>query len=334
MKKVLVTGNLGYVGSVLVPELQKHRYEVIGFDIGYFKNCLISKIYKNKKIKQIFKDIRKANLNDFKNIDYVVHLAALSNDPLGELKKTNTYEINFNATVNLAKLAKKLGIKKFIYISTQSIYGVSDHHKEIGENGRKNPITAYAKSKYLAEKAIKKLKSKKFHILILRPSTVFGPSPRFRSDIIVNNFIGSAIVEKKINILSDGTPWRPVVHINDLCKIIVRSLKLNILPFNGQAVNVGYKYGNFTVLELAKKISKIFKGIEICHSNKPKLDQRTYKVNFDKLYSIFGKNIITIKNFDSQCTKLKNYLIDNNFNKAKFYSYITNRILRLKKIFK
>ena len=291
MKKVLVTGNLGYVGSVLVPELQKHRYEVIGFDIGYFKNCLISKIYKNKKIKQIFKDIRKANLNDFNNIDYVVHLAALSNDPLGELKKKNTYEINFNATVNLAKLAKKLGIKKFIYISTQSIYGVSDHHKEIRENGRKKPITAYAKSKYLAEKAIKKLKSKKFHILILRPSTVFGPSPRFRSDIIVNNFIGSAIVEKKINILSDGTPWRPAVHINDLCKIIVRSLKLNILPFNGQAVNVGYKYGNFTVLELAKKISKIFKGIEICHSNKPKLDQRTYKVNFDKLYSIFGKNI-------------------------------------------
>lgn len=334
MKKVLVTGNLGYVGSVLVPELQKCRYEVIGFDIGYFKNCLISKIYKNKKIKQIFKDIRKANLNDFKNIDYVVHLAALSNDPLGELKKKNTYEINFNATVNLAKLAKKLGIKKFIYISTQSIYGVSDDHKEIRENGRKNPITAYAKSKYLAEKAIKKLKSKKFHILILRPSTVFGPSPRFRSDIIVNNFIGSAIVEKKINILSDGTPWRPVVHINDLCKIIVRSLKLNILPFNGQAVNVGYKDGNFTVLELAKKISKIFKGIEICHSNKPKLDQRTYKVNFDKLYSIFGKNIITVKNFDKQCTKLKNFLIDNNFNKAKFYSYVTNRILRLKKIFK
>jgi nucleoside-diphosphate-sugar epimerase len=168
----------------------------------------------------------------------------------------------------------------------------------------------------------------------LRPSTVFGPSPRFRSDIIVNNFIGSAIVEKKINILSDGTPWRPVVHINDLCKIIVRSLKLNILPFNGQAVNVGYKDGNFTVLELAKKISKIFKGIEICHSNKPKLDQRTYKVNFDKLYSIFGKNIITVKNFDKQCTKLKNFLIDNNFNKAKFYSYVTNRILRLKKIFK
>lgn len=334
-KKILVTGNLGYIGSVLTEKLKK-KFNVIGCDIGYFKKCTITKnknkiSIKKNEIQQIYKNINNLNFTNLKGVNTIIHLAALSNDPLGELKKNLTNQTNNIGTIKLAKLAKKSGVKRFIFISTQSIYGISNSNKELTEDAKKNPITSYAKTKFMAEKTLKKMANDDFEILIFRPATVFGPSPRFRSDIVVNNFVGSSIVYNTIEIHSNGKPWRPILYIDDLCKIIKKSINIDISGINGHSFNVGPKNGNFTVRQLANIVSKILKS-KVIFSKNPKLDQRTYKISFKKLYRVFGENIIDVKNFKNQIKILKNYLKKNKFNEFDFTSYKTNRILQLKKI--
>ena len=197
IKNILVTGNLGYIGSVLTPLLSK-KYDITGFDIGYFKDCLLEKEKKIRNLKQIYKDIRAVEDNDLLNIDCVVHLAALSNDPIGQFNPKITYDINYKSTTKLAKAAKKMGVKKFIFISSQSIYGISKDSEFLDEDkSKKNPVTAYAKSKMMSEKFLSRIKSRNFNVIFLRPSTVFGVSPRLRSDIILNNFLFNAHYSKK-----------------------------------------------------------------------------------------------------------------------------------------
>ena len=333
MKKILITGNLGYIGTFLTDVLIK-KYKIVGCDIGYFKKCIIAKNFKKKNFKQINKDINEINLNDLKNVNTIIHLAALSNDPLGEMNKKLTYEVNYKSTIKLAKLAKSSGVKRFIYISTQSLYGISSSKKVLNESAKKNPITAYAKTKLLAENIIKDLIDDNFKILIFRPATVFGPSARFRSDIILNNLVGSAVTTGKINILSDGKPWRPILHITDICKVIEKSINIKITKkINGEAFNVGVKNGNYTVNQLAKIVKNNIKNTKIIYSKNPPKDERTYKVNFNKLYKVFGKNIIIPNKINLQIKQLATFLKKNNFMLKDFTSAKTNRILQLKKIF-
>jgi len=332
-KKIIITGNLGYVGTVLTSMLAK-QYEIVGIDTGYFKTCYIG-IKKRKKLyRQKIQDIKNIKKNDLKNVYAVINLAALSNDPLGELKKKITYETNYKSTVKLAELCKKHLVKKFIYISTQSIYGISKSNIKLKENSIANPITAYAKSKFMAEEKIKKMADDKFQVIIFRPATVFGPSNRFRSDIVLNNFVGSALTLGKIEIHSDGSPWRPILHINDLCKVIIIALKKNLQKINGEIFNVGVKNKNFKIFQLAKLVKKNIKETRIEFANNIKKDQRTYKVCFNKLYRFFGKNIIATNKIDQQIKELVVFLKKNNFNKKDFLSKKTNRILQLKTIFK
>ena len=306
IRNILITGNLGYIGSVLVPELAK-KFDVTGLDIGYFKNCNLEKDKKLKNFKQVYRDIRKIKEQDLTGIDCIVHLAALSNDPLGQFNRKITYDINYLGTVKIAKLAKKMGVKKFIYISSQSIYGVSKKDEFLDEyKSKKNPVTAYAKSKWLSEKFLKKIKSKKFQVVFLRPSTVFGSSPRLRTDIMLNNFLLNANYNKKITIVSDGLPWRPVLHVQDLCNVIKNLIINNYRNINGKAFNIGLNGGNYKVVDLAIKVLKKLKNVSAEITNTHGKDQRTYKVSFKRIYNLCGKKIIT-KSVDYGINELINY---------------------------
>ena len=280
--RILVTGNLGYIGSVLVPMLLQESHEVIGFDIGYYKDCLLYNV--NPPIKQIVKDIRDVSEEDLQDVDAIVHLAALSNDPLGELSPGLTEEINLMGTLRLAELAKRIGVKRFIYSSSQSMYGISTVDHELDEDtSDKNPITAYARTKWEAELALNKMQTKDFVVVSFRPSTVFGASPRLRCDIVFNNLVACAYTTGKIEIKSDGTPLRPVVHIKDVCASYIAGLNAPVSLVAGRSFNVGIPDGNFTVRQLAEAAQRAVPGSELTFTGEHGNDARTYKVSFNRI---------------------------------------------------
>tara|TARA_B100001029_G_scaffold179682_1_gene190289 strand:+ start:6135 stop:7169 length:1035 start_codon:yes stop_codon:yes gene_type:complete len=332
--KVLITGSRGYIGSRLCQLLSKkykYKIEVIGLDSNFYQ-------FKKKLEKKILiKDIRDVQISNLKNIDAVVHLASLSNDPLGSLNENLTKDINHKATTKIAKFAKKMKVKRFIFVSTQSVYGISKYkNKTIKENDKNiNPITQYAKSKLKAEKDILKLADDNFCVVILRPSTVHGPSENFRSDIVLNNLSASAFTKKKIVINTNGKPYRPVLFIDDLCKIIISSLFKSKKIIQKKIYNVGYPGKNFSILQIAKMVKKVFNKYPVIVLNNPSHDERSYKVNFNLLSKDFS-DIINFKNKDiiNDIKKLKIFFKKKNFTYKSFVSEKTNRILKLKILLK
>ena len=332
--KILITGSRGYIGTRLCQILNEQynkKFEIIGLDNNFYE-------FKKKIEKKLIKkDIRNIKIHDLKNIDIVIHLASLSNDPLGELDKNLTKQINHTATINLAKLSKKSGVKRFIFISTQSVYGISNYkNKTIKENDNNiNPITQYAKSKLRAEKDILKLADKQFCIVILRPSTVHGPSENFRSDIVLNNLSAAAFTRNKIIINTNGKPYRPVLYIDDLCKVIISSFIKPKKQMQKKIFNVGYPGKNFTILQIGKMVKKVFKNAPLVVLNNPSHDERSYKVNFDLLRHHFS-DIIDFKNKDiiEDIKKLKIFFRKKRFTFKDFSSEKTNRILKLRKLLK
>ena len=277
--RILVTGNLGYVGSVTSEFLRNDGYEVVGMDSGFYKDCLLIPV--NNEVNTKFKDIRDTEISDFEGVEVVVHLAALSNDPIGELDEKLTFEINYLGAVRVAELAKKAGVKKFIFVSTQSIYGISSSAEELDEdNSIKNPQTAYASSKWKAEQEILAMSDSNFTSTALRPSTVFGWSPRLRSDIVFNNLLLSGLKNNKIEVHSDGTPWRPIVHVTDLARAINYCVKSDAEIIAGRPFNIGVLDGNFTVRQLAEAAQECLAGIEIAFKTEKIVDPRSYKVSF------------------------------------------------------
>jgi len=285
--KVLVTGNKGYIGSILVGILVDKGYDVVGYDIGYYQPVEANKYDNN--IKQISKDIRDIRLSDLDGIQTIFHLAALSNDPLGEFNKKLTYDINFSGTIKLAKLAREAGVSRFIYSSSQSMYGISGSDDELDEdNSVKNPITEYARTKWLAECELKKLTTDDFTVVCFRPSTVFGYSPMLRCDIVYNNLVGSAYTTGQIEIKSDGTPWRPVVHVRDVCKAFIAGCEAPSELVSNQSYNVGIPEGNFTVRDLAEAAENAVIGSNLKFTGEHGSDSRTYKVSFHKILTELG----------------------------------------------
>lgn len=278
--RVLVTGSQGYIGSVLLPILNK-KYNVYGLDIGYYeKNSLDSN---TKEISSIKKDIRDITLKDIQDFDVIVHLAGLSNDPLGEFSPKLTKEINYEATINLAKLAKKAKVSKFIFSSSQSMYGISNTGDELDEdNSEKRPVTQYAKSKWEAEKFILDLNDDNFCVTCFRPSTVFGVSNRLRCDVVFNNLVACAYTTGKIEIKSDGTPWRPIVHVQDVCLALIAGIEAPKSIVSKQSYNVGILNGNYTIKDLAEAAQKTVPGSKLIFTNEHN-DPRTYKVSFKKI---------------------------------------------------
>lgn len=283
--RVLVTGNRGYIGSVLVPTLRARGHTVVGYDTGYYDDVALPPVPEPGV--QIKKDIRDAAAADFENIDAVIHLAALSNDPLGELAPGLTEVINRDASIRLGELARAAGVERFVYASSQSMYGVADPNTEIEEatGSAEHAITAYARTKWEAEVGLKKLGDANFTVLCMRPSTVFGASPRLRSDIVYNNLVGCAYTTGVIEIKSDGSPWRPVVHVKDTCAAFIAGLEAPAILVAGESFNVGVPNGNYMVRNLAEAAQRAVPGSSLTFTGEHK-DNRSYRVSFSKILSV------------------------------------------------
>jgi nucleoside-diphosphate-sugar epimerase len=328
---ILVTGNLGYIGSVLVPLLKSQDHQVVGLDSGYFAECLLSPVDQN--FKQIIKDIRDVEKSDLDGIDAVIHLAGLSNDPLGELAPGLTEEINLGGTMKLALLSKQVGVKRFIYSSSQSMYGVSETDQELDEDlSNKNPVTAYAKTKWDAELQLRDLQSDSFLVCCFRPSTVFGVSPRLRCDIVFNNLVACAYTTNKIEIKSDGTPWRPVVHIQDVCSAFISGLNAPRVLVAGRSFNVGIPNGNFTVRQLAEAAQRAVTGSELVFTGEHGNDSRTYRVSFGRILTELKDYFVPSWNLDLGAAELVGHFKEINFTEQDFRGWKTTRLMQLNRL--
>jgi nucleoside-diphosphate-sugar epimerase len=282
MKHILVTGSEGYIGTIMVKKLLENNFQVTGLDSCFFENGNLDNSTK-LNYKLIKKDIRDIKLEDLLNQNYyaIIHLAALSNDPLGMINEQLTYDINYKASVDLAKLAKEANIKRFLFSSSCSLYG-DGKGNILDETSESNPQTAYGKSKILAENEISKLADEKFSPTFMRNATAFGFSPRMRFDIVVNSLTGFAKVENEIKILGDGKPWRPLVHVDDICKAFLFALNEKKENIHNQAFNVGSDKENYQIKEIANHI-KNFSGCNISIAKTEANDTRDYNVSFKKI---------------------------------------------------
>ncbi len=283
IKKILVTGSEGYIGAVLVPKLIRKGYEVVGIDTCYF-----GRFNKGVGFRLIKKDIRNITDDDLQNIDAVIHLAALSNDPVGELNPNLTNEINFKATIHLARLAKKQEVKRFLFSSSCSIYGIAKK-KIVDEQSPTTSLTAYAKSKVQSENELKKLADENFCIGLLRNSTVYGYSPSFRDDLVVNNLVCRTLLSGEIRIMSDGTPWRPLIDTRDLSDIFIEFLKVDADKINGKIINVGFKENNLQVKDLINEIQRLLPKSKVIYTGEHGRDSRSYRVDFTRFKKIFPR---------------------------------------------
>lgn len=332
MIKILITGNKGYIGVQLSKYLKKkykNKIYIVGFDLNLFEGC---EFEKNTNVdRQILGDVRKINKNHIKNIDYVIHLAAISNDPMGNLFEKVTHDINYKASKRLAQICNLIGVKKFIFASSCSVYGLEGKLIK-NENSKLAPLTAYAKSKILSEKSFEKIKSKKTEYVSLRFATACGVSDMLRLDLVLNDFVTSAKFKKKIEILSNGKPWRPLITVADMCKAIDWSLFEYKTNKKTSIFNVGSNKWNFQVKDIAYQVKKIFKNVEIKINNNSPNDKRSYKVDFSK-YKKLSKNYYPSQDISEEIIKLKK-MIKNKNNLHNFRSSKYIRLNHLKNLIK
>ena len=278
--KILVTGTEGYLGSLLAPMLMQRGHEVIAVDTGFYK---VGWLYNGTELtaKTLNKDIRHITVEDLQGVEAVVHMAELSNDPTGQLAPNITYDINHKGSVRLANLAKAAGVRRFVYMSSCSVYGVATAG-DVTEESPVNPQTAYAECKTLVEQDVKSLADDGFSPTFMRNATAFGASPRMRFDIVLNNLAGLAWTTQEIKMTSDGTPWRPLVHALDISKAIVCALEADRDIVHNQIFNVGDTANNYRVKEIAEIIADVFSGCKLSFGDNG-ADNRSYRVSFEKI---------------------------------------------------
>ncbi len=278
--RVLLTGHLGYIGTILAPMLRKSGHEVVGLDTNLYAQSTFGELSCN--FDGIRKDIRDVQAHDLEGYDAIIHLAGLSNDPLGDLNPELTFEINHLASVNLARLAKKVGIKRFLFSSSCSNYGTAGD-RLINEEGVLQPVTPYAKSKVLSEQDISRMADSSFTPTFLRSATAYGVSPRLRFDLVLNNLVSWAFTTGRIYLKSDGTPWRPIVHIEDISRAFVAVLEAPIEQIHNQAFNVGRTAENYQMKDLAEIVKNTVPNSEIEYAKNAGPDKRCYRVDCSKL---------------------------------------------------
>jgi nucleoside-diphosphate-sugar epimerase len=279
--KVLVTGHAGYIGAVLTPMLLDAQYAVTGLDTDFYSGCDFDESLARMPL--LHKDIRDVTHADLVGFGAVIHLAALSNDPLSDLNPGLTYEINHRASVRLAELAKAAGVPRFLFSSSCSLYGLSAGADFLTETASFNPVTPYGESKVLVEKDVSRLADDNFSPTYLRNSTAYGVSPRLRADLVVNSLVGFAYTTGEVLIASDGTPWRPLVHVGDICRAFLAILKAPRELVHNQAFNVGRTEENYQIRDVAALVEGIVPGSRVKYAEGGGPDLRCYRVNCDKI---------------------------------------------------
>lgn len=277
--KVLLTGHQGYLGTVMAPVLERAGHEVVGLDIGWFADCVLGPVPKDPPA--LRKDIRDVTADDLAGFDAVIHLAALSNDPLGDLVPQITHDINHAASMRLATEAKRAGVGRFLYSSTCSVYGAAGD-RLVGEDAELAPVTPYAVSKVRVERELDALADDDFCPVSLRNATAFGFSPRLRTDIVLNNLVGHALLTGEVLVLSDGTPWRPLVHAADIADVFTTALVAPADDVRGARINVGCEANNVTVAEIAQVVARET-GASVRITGSTGNDPRSYRVDFSLL---------------------------------------------------
>lgn len=282
--RILITGSNGYIGSVMAPWLRHQGYDVAGLDTGYFLGCTL--VPEDAPIPTVNVDLRQITAADLTGFGAVIHLAALSNDPIGNLNPGWTREINGEGTIRLARLAKQAGVERFIFSSSCIMYGMSDA-AVVDEDAPLAPQTEYARSKVDAEIALRELANDDFSPVYCRNGTIYGLSPRMRFDTVLNNLMGNAFTTGRVVIHSDGTPWRPVVHVQDVARAFQAVLEAPREHIHNQAFNTGADELNHQISELGQIVAEVVPGCTVEMVPQPGADQRTYKADFAKFKRTF-----------------------------------------------
>ena len=334
--KILVTGNMGYVGPLVLRHLRESHpgISLVGYDMGYFAHCLTGaqRLPESRADVQYFGDIRQVPEEILRGVDGVVHLCAISNDPMGALFEDVTLAINHRASVDLAQKAKRAGVKKFVFASSCSVYGFAEGGPRREEDAL-NPLTAYAKSKVNTERDLASLASEAFTATCLRFATACGMSDRLRLDLVLNDFVAGALVSKRINILSDGTPWRPLIHVKDMARAIDWAMQRD--HRDGGAcltLNVGSDAWNYQVKDLAAAVAKVIPNVEVSINRDAQPDKRSYRVNFEK-FTKLAQGFLPTVDLQHAVVDLRDGLVamkfqDPDFRTGEFMRLVTLRRLR------
>jgi nucleoside-diphosphate-sugar epimerase len=283
-KRVLITGHNGYIGSVMAPVLIQAGYEVVGLDTGYFSGCTL--MPDTVEVPTVRRDIRSIDQKDLRGFHAVIHLAALSNDPIGNLDADWTREINFEGSVRLAEYAKAAGVERFLFSSSCIMYGMSEANV-VTEESPLDPRTEYARSKVLAERVISALADDRFSPTFLRNGTIYGLSPRMRFDTVFNDLMATAVTTGKVVVHSDGKPWRPVIHVQDVARAFMTVLQAPVEKINNQAFNTGANELNYQIRELAEIAVRTVPDCKLEIRAQSGADHRTYKADFAKFARTF-----------------------------------------------